>query len=202
MFSNLIDVKKYFETNFEIVLITESDINFVVLIHQNTTPPHLFSNVLRINKGSMREVELTSETERLMPFPYETNCFENQFDSKYHNSYGSRDDCVVKYYQRKEFEKCGCNRKWIYYNPENTLETNVRICLDSDKCRFDHKYDKQFLDTICRKNCFNEYFDFHFTHETELMNQNIFITMCSIKEQLLSTHLSKMDFKPIFELNR
>jgi hypothetical protein len=197
MFSNLIDVKKYFNTNFGTVLMTETDKNFVVLIHQNTTPPHLFQNIFRFSKGISRGIQFTSERERIMPFPYETNCFENQLDFKNQNSYRSREDCIVKYYQRKEFEKCGCNRKWIYYNPENM--TNIRICLDSNKCRFDHKYDKKFLDKICRKSCFNEYFDFHINSESNVfINKNLVFINYSLKEQIFVIHLSKMDLNQYF----
>jgi hypothetical protein len=88
----------------------------MVLIHQNITPPHLNRNMMRIDRNSWTTVGYTSMSEQLLPYPYETNCFEYQKSLGKGIFYSSREDCIVKHYQRKELEKCGCNRKWIYYN--------------------------------------------------------------------------------------
>ncbi len=120
-----------------------------------------------------------------MPFPYETNCYEYRKSNSYH----SREDCIVKYYQMKEYEECGCNRKWIYYNLVN--RTDLKICSNSEKCDFDQRYDRKFLDQICPKNCFNEYFDIQITGETGLLLKNIFYFANTGRDQLLLRHYQK-----------
>jgi hypothetical protein len=93
----------------------KTDFDFFAMIHWHSTPPHLYTNKLEIAKWDQSYFRFSFIEEILMPYPYETDCQEYYNETELY----SKEDCIVKYYQRKEFEKCGCNRKWIYYNPEN-----------------------------------------------------------------------------------
>ncbi len=126
-----------------------------VYIHHNITPPHLYTNIIEVGNYDLVRVHYLSTKEHLLGYPYETNCFDYR---KYSNDYISKEDCIVKYFQRKEFDKCGCNRKWLYYDYRNM--TDIKICTNSDKCEFKFKYNKLLMNKICSKNCYNNYFDY------------------------------------------
>jgi hypothetical protein len=47
----------------------------------------------------------------------------------------SKEDCIVKNFQKKESNSCGCNKKCLYFKNEN--KTDVEICSESVKCNLD-----------------------------------------------------------------
>jgi len=174
------------------------DIDFFTLIHQNVTPPHMYTDLLKIGKTGSSTIDYSTVKQQLLPFPYETNCFDYQIKSHF---YKSREDCIVKYFQRKEFNKCGCNRKWLYYNSENM--TDVLVCSKSNKCRFDYIFDKSLLNSICPKNCFNEYYNSLITQDNNVTYPSMkFKKSITIKKdyevETLIVHLAKMNLIQYF----
>jgi hypothetical protein len=114
------------------------------------------------------------------------------------NGYNSREDCVVKHLERKEFAKCGCNKRWAYRAFDKPNFSH--ICPESVKCDFDSKIEMKSLEKICKNNCYNEYyFDqliiFKTSYEWKLfdikwLNQ----WYISDKYEIIFTYLAKMNF--------
>jgi hypothetical protein len=88
--------------------------NFNVIVHKTKTSPHLFSDFIKVKKGFQYGIEFKTYKEILLPFPYQTNCFDYEETYDIERSDESQEDCIVKYMQQKELEVCGCNRKWFY----------------------------------------------------------------------------------------
>jgi hypothetical protein len=191
-FSSPFGLKRFIDKAFIPTLILYEPIDLMVLIHQNITPPHLNRNMMRIDRNFRTSVGYSSISEESLPYPYETNCFEYQKSLRKGIFYSSREDCIVKHYQRKEFEKCGCNRKWIYYNKENS--TGVKLCSKSSKCNFEYKFDESLV-VMCRKNCYNKYYN---TYEdgkirsTDGIQYIVFLK--HMNEEISITHSAKMNF--------
>jgi hypothetical protein len=138
LFSALIERKIAIKKFSLIDIESDSGIEFFALTHQDINPPHLYSDRFEFGKWDEINIEISSIREYLLPFPYETNCYVYGIEM---NTSLSKDDCIVNYYRRKEYESCGCNKKWLYYNSENM--TDVRICPKNSKCNFNQKNDKK-----------------------------------------------------------
>jgi hypothetical protein len=168
---------------------------FNLLLHHHIIPPHMHTNMIEVGVYEISIVEYFSIKEGLLPYPYETNCYDYQ---KYSDSYRSREDCIVKYYQRKEFDQFGCNRKWLYYNPENM--TGVKICSKLFKTNYTLTNDKLSLDKICPKHCDNQYIDIRGKGIGSVLKgtEKVLRLISNIREHISITHLPKMNFIEYF----
>jgi hypothetical protein len=92
LFSDLITTKYNFDEFRTIYILYNSIIDWAV-IHHNITPPHLYTNMIEVGNYDMVNVDYSPIIEHLLPYPYETNCFDYSKNSKY---YHSREDCIVK----------------------------------------------------------------------------------------------------------
>ncbi len=126
-----------------------------------------------------------SSKERLLPFPYQTNC--EFYD---HSPYKSREHCILDHMKRLEYNNCKCNRKWFY---KSLNITQVETICAKNECRVE--FNENQLNSKCRKNCYNEYN--RIVAEKIFDNSRkwiqIFLTKVEEKE-LLYIHLPKMDF--------
>jgi hypothetical protein len=150
--------------------------------------------MIEVGNYDFADVQYLSKKEHLLPYPYETNCFDYRKNS---NDYISQEDCIVKHFQRKEFDECGCNTKWLYYDYRNN--TKVKICTNSDKCEFKLKYNKLLMNKICSKNCYNRYFDYRFDRSNQYEKSNalkkrFFFLSKRLGNEILLRHLPKMNF--------
>jgi hypothetical protein len=125
--------------------------NFNVIVHKTKTS-HLFSDFIKVKKGFQYGIEFKTYAEILLPFPYQTNCFNYEEIYGIERSDKSQEDCIVKYMQQKELEVCGCNRKWFY----SQVESFNTIFCGNNSCNV--LFDKKKLEKICRKNCENQYY--------------------------------------------
>jgi hypothetical protein len=188
LFSDFITTKYIFDELLSISINYDTIIDSA-FIHHNITPPHLYRNIKEVRNYDSVKVHYFSKKEHLLPYPYETNCFDYRKNS---NDYISKED-----FQRKEFEKCGCNRKWLYYNSKNM--TDVKICTNSDKCEFKFKYNKLLMNQICGKNCYNRYFEYLFdrlnkNEKSYAFREKTFSVVRKLGYDMLVTHLPKMNF--------
>ncbi len=163
-------------------------------IHHSINPPHLSRDTIEIGNYDEVQVYYSSKKEHLLPYPYETNCFDYRKNS---NDFISKEDCIVKYFQRKEFDKCGCNRNWLYYDYRNIAD--VKICTNSDKCEFKLKYNELLMNKICSENCYNRYFDYRLDRVNKSGNpyalkKKTFSASKRLGNEILVTHLPKMNF--------
>ncbi len=190
LFSALIEKKIPIKKLYLIYIDSYSVIKLFALIHQDISPPYLYTNKFEFGKWGKIRIEYTSIIESLLPFPYETNCYDYGIGTK---TSRSKDDCIVNYYRRKEYEKCSCNGKWLYYNRQNM--TDVEICPKNLKCNFDHKYDKKLMDKICNENCNKEYYVSYiigeYKYPRRLNNKKIFSFTGSYKPEVSITHSPK-----------
>jgi hypothetical protein len=195
LFSALIEKRVPIKELTFIDIVSYSGIKYFALIHQNISPPHLYTDKFEFGKWDEISIKYASIIESLLPFPYETNCYDYGIGTK---TSRSKEDCIVNYYRRKEYEKCGCNRKWLYYNRENM--TDVEICPKNLKCNFDHKYDKKLMDKTCNKNCYNKYYFSYISGQWNLYEKfkKTFSFMRSFKDEISITHLPKMVFIEYF----
>jgi hypothetical protein len=113
------------------------------------------------------------------------------------NGYNSREDCVVKHLERKEFAKCGCNKRWSYraFDERNSSH----ICPESVKCDFDSKIQMKYLEKICKNNCYNKhYLDQNtfiiYDYQLKLLDIKILGHWKTLKYEIIFTYLAKMNF--------
>jgi hypothetical protein len=119
------------------------------IIHQTRTPPHLFEGHVSHKDSYVYYINLFSSKVRLLPFPYQTNC-----NSYKQNPHKSREHCILDHMKRLEYDYCGCNRKWFYKSLNNCQFES--ICAEN-KCKVE--YNQKILNSKCRKNCYNEYYN-------------------------------------------
>jgi hypothetical protein len=84
------------------------------------------------------------------------------------DGFNSREDCFVKHLERREFEKCGRNKRWSYWG--FSTENYSNICPESVKCNFDSKIQMRSLEKICKNNCHNEHY-LDILYNTQYENQ-------------------------------
>jgi hypothetical protein len=196
LYSHLLDenLSPTIETDF--IVIFENNLKIFAIIHQSGTPPHFTGNKIEINNSSVTIIDISSINTKLLPFPHSTDCYDYRREAKLVNGYNSREDCVVKHLERKEFAKCGCNKRWSYRAFD---ERNFRhICPESVKCNFDSKIEMKSLEKICKNNCYNEYYLDQFIIVNEQRYKfPYFKTLSrlkSIKYEIIFTYLAKMNF--------
>jgi hypothetical protein len=183
------------ETFFNILV--DNSLKIFALIHQSGTPPHLTGNKIEIINSSFNLIDISSINTNLLPFPHSTDCYDYRREAKLVNGYNSREDCVVKQLERKEFTKCGCNKRWSYraFGKRNFSH----ICPESVKCDFDSKIEMKSLEKICKNNCYNEnYLDqFNFIkyfHSFKIFDFKTLAHVKSPKYEIIFTYLAKMNF--------
>jgi hypothetical protein len=113
-FSQLFDEKSSPKNEMKLGFLMPNQINAFALMHQNSTPPHFTNYKIEIPESSQTLIDYTSVTVKLLPFPYSTDCYDCKREEKSHIRYKSKEDCIVKHLERREFEKCGCNKRWSY----------------------------------------------------------------------------------------
>jgi hypothetical protein len=131
-----------------------------------------------------------------MPFPHSTDCYDYRREAKLVNGYNSREDCVVKHLERKEFAKCGCNKRWAYraFDERNFSH----ICPESVKCDFDSKIEMKSLEKVCKNNCYNEhyldqYIVFIYNNQFKLFDIKVLGHFKTFKYEVIFTYLAKMN---------
>jgi hypothetical protein len=154
-FSQLFDNKSV-PTLKKFSLIIDINVNAFALIHQNKTPPHFARQKIEIPKSTVTVIDYTRIVTKLLPFPYSTYCYDYGNEENPVLNYKSKEDCIVKHLEKKEFNECGCNKRWFYgYSRRQNLSN---ICLKSIECKFNPKSELKSLDKICKNNCLNEYY--------------------------------------------
>jgi hypothetical protein len=132
-----------------------------------------------------------------LPFPYSTDCYDYGKEENPVLNYKSKEDCIVKHLEKKEFNECGCNKRWFYgYSRRQNLSN---ICLKSIECKFKEKSEMKSLEKICKTNCVNEYYMniFYFQKEAkEFASLNTIGLKINPmpRYEILFTYLPKMNF--------
>jgi hypothetical protein len=85
LFSSLSRLKSDPKKFQEIYFILKNCIDYVI-IHQNNTPPHLFDDRIEVGKYIQNAFDYKTIEENLLPFPYETNCYDYWKNSKFYKS--------------------------------------------------------------------------------------------------------------------
>jgi hypothetical protein len=136
--------------------IIPNSLNMYALVHQSRTLPHFFNDEIDIEKSSFNQIDYSSINTKLMPFPYETDCSHYKHEEKSEIRFKSREDCIVKHLERREFIKCGCNKRWSCRGLDTANYTN--LCPKSVKCHLDSESKEKLSENICKKDCLNHYF--------------------------------------------
>ena len=68
------------------------------------TPPHLFKDKQNIKMG-FNLLDFKVINEKLLPFPYKTNCYDYEIGLNAYNRYQSKEECIVKNLQIREYRK-------------------------------------------------------------------------------------------------
>jgi hypothetical protein len=153
-FSQLFDNKSMQINNMSFYI--DNNMSAFALIHQKKTPPHFARQKIKIPKSTATAIDNTRIVTKLLSFPYSTDCYDYENEENPVLNYKSREDCIVKHLEKKEFIECGCNKRWLYgYSRRQNLS---HICLKSIECKFDVKSEMKSLDQICKNNCLNEYY--------------------------------------------
>ncbi len=191
-FSQIFDNKSYDQYLF----IVDNNINVFSLIHQKKTPPHFARQKIEIPKSSSTAIDYKRIFTKLLPFPYSTDCYDYENEENPVLNYKSREDCIVKHLEKKEFIKCGCNKRWFYgYSRRQNLSN---ICLKSIECKFNAKSEMKSLDKICKSNCKNEYYmdiinNQITTEELSVYSFRVLILNRFRKQEISFTYLPKMN---------
>jgi hypothetical protein len=156
LYSHLFDEKLMPTNRTYFQVMVENNFKIFALIHQSGTPPHFTGNKIEIINSSLNIIDYSSINTKLLPFPHSTDCYDYRREVKLVNGYNSREDCFVKHLERKEFAKCGCNKKWSYRASDQ--QNFSHICPESVKCDFDSKIEMNSLEKICKNNCYNEHY--------------------------------------------
>jgi hypothetical protein len=178
-------------------VVVYNNLKIFALIHQSGTLPHFTGNKIEIINSSINIIDYSSIITKLLPFPHSTDCYDYRREGKLVNGYNSREDCVVKHLERKEFAKCGCNKRWAYraFDERNFSH----ICPESVKCDFDSKIQMKSIEKICKNNCYNEhYLDQNvlviYQDQLKLLDTKFFAYKKSLKYEIIFTYLAKMNF--------
>jgi hypothetical protein len=195
--SHLLDEKLMPTNRTPFQVMVDNNLKIFGLIHQSGTPPHFTRNKIEIINSSATRIDISSINNKLLPFPHSTDCYDYTREAKLVNGYNSREDCVVKHLERKEFAKCGCNKRWSYraFDEQNFSH----ICPESVKCNFDSKIEMNSLEKICKNNCYNEYYLDHFIYIKSLYEYKLFDIKGLgyyklLKYEIIFTYLAKMNF--------
>jgi hypothetical protein len=195
-FSQLLNEKSSPKNKMKLEFVMPNQINAFALIHQNSTPPHFTKDKIEIPESSQNLIGYTSVVVKLLPFPYSTDCYDNKREEKSLIRYKSKEDCIVKHLERREFENCGCNKKWSYNSYNTTNFSN--ICPKAVKCHFDSKISTKYLEKICKNNCLKQYFN-DIISSSQYMTQLNRVKIKSFspfetrKNEIVLTHLPKIN---------
>jgi hypothetical protein len=154
-FSQLFDKKSIQKLN-HLNFVIDNNISSFALINQKKTPPHFARQKIEIPKSTATKVDYKRVFTKLLPFPYSTDCYDYGNEENPVLNYKSGEDCIVKNLEKKEFDECGCNKRWFYGYSRRQNLTN--ICLKSSECKFNAKSEIKSLEIICKTNCLNEYY--------------------------------------------
>jgi hypothetical protein len=197
VYSHLLDERLTPENLIYLQVMVGNNLKIFALIHQSGTPPHFTGNKMEIINSSATKIDISSINTKLLPFPHSTDCYDYRREAKLVNGYNSREDCVVKHLERKEFVKCGCNKRWSYraFDEQNFSH----ICPESVKCDFDSKIQMKSLDKICKNSCYNEHYFNQLIYDKNhdyfrLRAFKLFGYYKSPKYEIIFTYLAKMNF--------
>jgi hypothetical protein len=195
IFSHLLDEnfspsgEAYFQVWFD------NSIKIYALIHQSGTPPNFARNKIEIFDSSVNQIDFSSINTNLLPFPHSTDCYN--YSRAGVDGFNSREDCFVKHLERREFEKCSCNKRWSYWEFDTQNYSN--ICPESVKCNFDSKIEMRSLEKICKNNCHNEHY-LNILHNTDynenqfkFLDVKLFMPRKSTKYEINFFYLPKMN---------
>jgi hypothetical protein len=164
IYSHLLFEKLSLSNNTQFEVLFANNIKIFALIHQSGTPPHFARNKIEIFNSSFNQIDFSSINTKLLPFPHSTDCYN--YARQRVNGFNSKEDCFVKNLERREFEECGCNKRWFYRDFVNDNSSQIKLCSESVKCNFNSKIQMNSLGKICKNNCYNEYYlDQLFTYE-------------------------------------
>ncbi len=196
LYSHLLDEKLWPTNKTLFYVMVGNNLKIFALIHQSGTPPHFTGNKIEITNSSINTIDYSSINTKLLPFPHSTDCNDYRREGKSMNGYNSKEDCVLKHLERKEFAKCGCNKKWSYrpYDKRNFSH----ICPEFVKCDFDSKIEMNSLGKICKNNCYNVYYLDQFISIKSLNSMKFFdikylILMKSLKYEIIFKYFPKMN---------
>jgi hypothetical protein len=194
-FSQLFDNKPN-PIQYDFNFIIDNNMSAFALIHQKKTPPHFARQKIEIPKSTSTVIDYTRIFTKLLPFPYSTDCYDYGNEENPLLNYKSREDCIVKHLEKKEFNECGCNKRWFYgYSNHQNLSN---ICQKSVECKFNAKSEMKSLEKICKFNCLNEYYMNILVNQREekglspLNINNLVFIRCK-KYEILLTYLPKMN---------
>jgi hypothetical protein len=175
----------------------DNNINVFSLIHQKKTPPHFARQKIEIPKSIITSIDYRRIFTKLLPFPYSTDCYDYENEENPLLIYKSREDCIVKQLELKEFNECGCNKRWFYsYSDHQNLS---RICQISIECKFNANSIMKSLKKNCKKNCLNEYY-MNILDSKQVVNDLLVLNVKSLgsgrtkKHEILFNYLPKMNF--------
>ncbi len=200
-FSQLYDEKPSPDNEMALGFIISDEINVYALVHQNSTPPHFSDDKIEISKSGHNYVEYSAINMNLLPFPYETDCFDYKGEEKSLIRYKSREDCVVKHLEQRELAECGCNKRWSYRELRSANFSN--ICPKTFKCDLNLKSKTNLLRKVCKKNCLIHYFIYVIAESSYFPNYynakfSVFSPYKMIKHDLKFAHLPKMNLLEYF----
>jgi hypothetical protein len=168
------------------------------LIHRTRTPPHFSEDRIEISKYTYNLIDYSSIYTNLLPFPYSTDCYKYTNEEKSVLNFKSKEDCIVKHLERKEFAKCGCNKRWSYREFGDKYFSNK--CPESTECQLDANSEVRLLEKVCKNNCYNEYFMdkfykpvFNEYYLKEGADDTLFIVKKSKNYEITFNYLPKMN---------
>jgi hypothetical protein len=175
-------------------------INAFALIHQSATPPHFNRDKVEFEKSAVNLISYSSIESNLLPFPYETDCYDYKREEKSLIRYKSREDCIVKHLERRELSECDCNKKWSYRDLRFGNISNK--CPKTVRCHLNLKLETKLLDKICKKNCLNHYF-FNIINSMKLVKgmkfkMTYFVPIKTKTNEIIFSHLPKMNLVEYF----
>lgn len=193
--SQLLENNRNFVNLFKTVLNIEirNGLKPVLLIHDSRAPPHLGRYEIKLQRRKYHQIVFEVITEILLPKPYETDCFDYSINIGRNDLPKSREDCIVRYMQSLEYNRCKCNRKWFYRGFEDRKVTEMckfKNCSVIDKEKIANK--------LCKKSCSTEYHINYLKNTYEmsgyLINKSIGL---KIEEEevvkVVYEHIPKMD---------
>jgi hypothetical protein len=191
-FSQLFDNKSILIDNFAFFI--DDNMSEFALIHQKKTPPHFARQKIEIQKSTITAMDYKRIVTKLLPFPYSTDCYDYENEENAVLNYKSREGCIVKHLEKKEFNECGCNKRWFYsYSRRQNLSN---ICPKTIECKFKTKSEMKSFEKNCKNNCLNEYYMNIFDTQKEISFWNLkaLKLLFSPKYEILFSYLPKMNF--------
>ncbi len=95
----------------QFLFMIDNSLDLPFIIHSPKIPPHLFTDLYKYQSQSLNDYRIYTKIEKLLPFPYESDCYSyenNIHDSKAPKSY---QDCIVKKMAKLEENNCYSHRR-------------------------------------------------------------------------------------------